>query len=206
MTQLLSTTVSGAPTSQTVFVLTAGSDVDDAYNGQTVILEDASNSDYPSVRHHVVDYVGSTKTLTINTAANFTLISGDGVKIILNTLPTQTRINQPAGSAYRLAISSTADGTYKATKPVRLRPGAVDVAVSVDMRPQFGDDFVDTVAAPNVSAGSITAAALGPRDTEAMVQLAGTATASEERTVEFLVTMSNGDAVLVTFDVIVFAD
>ncbi len=120
--------------------------------------------------------------------------------------PNQTRVNQLAGRAYRLAISSTADGEYKASGPVRLRPGAVDLAVSVDMQPQFGEDFVGTVGAPTVSAGSITAAALGPRDTEAMVQLAGTATASESRTVEFLVTMDNGDAVLVTFDVIVFAD
>ena len=39
-----------------------------------------------------------------------------------------------------------------------------------------------------------------------MVQLGGTATIQEERTIEFLVTMDNGDAVLVTFDVIVFAD
>ena len=119
---------------------------------------------------------------------------------------TTPRINTPAGRAYRLKVSGLADGTYKATTPVRLRPGAVDVAVSVDMRSQFGEDFVAAVATPTVSGGSVTAAALGPRDTEAMVQLSGTATAQEERTVEALVTMDNGDAVLVTFDVIVFAD
>ena len=97
MATLLDTTVASV-TSQTVLVLTAGSDVDDAYNGQSVILEDASNSDYPSVRHTVMDYVGSTKSLTLSSAPNFTIIASDGVKIILNT---QTRLDSEVIAASR---------------------------------------------------------------------------------------------------------
>jgi len=44
-------------TSQTVFTLATGSDEDDCYNGQTIVLYDDSNSDYPSVRY-VTDYTG----------------------------------------------------------------------------------------------------------------------------------------------------
>ena len=208
MTQLLNTTVATV-VSQTEFTLAAGSNVDDVFNNHSVMLRDVTNSDSPSLGHFAIDWVGATKTLKISKTPNFTVAVGDEVEIILNTNPTQTRVNQPAGRAYRLKLSSNADGTYKATPPVRLRPGAVDVAVSVDMQPQFGDDFVAIVGVPTVSGGSVTATALGPRDTEAMVQLGGTATPQETREVEFLVTMDNGpngDAVPVTFDVIVFAD
>lgn len=67
--------------SQTSIVLTAGADFDDAYNDQTIVLYDASNNDYPSVRV-VSDYTGSTKTVTLDSAPDFTLAaSGDGVKI-----------------------------------------------------------------------------------------------------------------------------
>ena len=56
--------------SQTQFTLTDGPDFDDAFNGQTIVLYDVSNSDYPSVRV-VSDYAGATKTVTIDSAAGF---------------------------------------------------------------------------------------------------------------------------------------
>lgn len=80
---LLSTTVDTV-TSQTVLVLTEGSNVDDAYNGQQAILTDDSNSDYPSPRNMVLDYDGSTKTVTLATSPNFTVEAGDGIRIALN--------------------------------------------------------------------------------------------------------------------------
>lgn len=120
---------------------------------------------------------------------------------------TQPRVNYPPGRAYSLKISSTADGTYKATKPIRLRPGTVtNIAVGIDMSPQFGDTFVKTVGTPALSGGSITATEAGPRDTVAMVTLGGTATADEERTVTANVTMDTNEVVPVTFDVEVFSD
>ncbi|REJ65847.1 MAG: hypothetical protein DWQ31_16680 [Planctomycetota bacterium] len=118
---------------------------------------------------------------------------------------TTPRINYPAGPPYRLKASDLKDGTYGSNAPVRLAPGATDVAFSVDMRPLFGNVLVTSVGTPTVSGGSITAAALGPRDHEAMVQLSGTATASESRTVTFTVTMANGDTVTLKVSIIVTA-
>jgi hypothetical protein len=68
-------------TSQTVFTLATGSDEDDCYNDQTIILYDDSNSDYPSVRR-ITDYAGATKTVTIDSAADFTLGADDSVKVL----------------------------------------------------------------------------------------------------------------------------
>jgi len=71
-------------TSQTVFTLATGSDKDDCYNDQTIILYDDSNSDYPSVRR-VTDYVGATRTVTIDSAPDFILGADDSVKILACT-------------------------------------------------------------------------------------------------------------------------
>lgn len=81
---LLLTTTVNVVDSQTQITLVAGSDQDDAYSGAIVILEDGSNSDFPSIRT-VTDYVGSTKTLVIDAAPGFTtdMIAGDGVRIFI---------------------------------------------------------------------------------------------------------------------------
>jgi hypothetical protein len=68
-------------TSQTVFTLATGSDEDDCYNDQTIILYDDSNSDYPSVRR-ILDYVGSTRTVTIDAAPDFVFGADDSVKVL----------------------------------------------------------------------------------------------------------------------------
>jgi hypothetical protein len=78
---LVDTTIASI-TSQTEFVLTAGSNDDNAYNDQAIVLTDASDNDYPSVRV-VTAYTGSTKTVTIDSAPDFTIIGGDGVKIFV---------------------------------------------------------------------------------------------------------------------------
>lgn len=122
----------------------------------------------------------------------------------------QPRVNYPAGKAYRLTISSRADDTYVATRPVKLRPGEITTAgglpVSVDMSPLYGDTFVANVGTPTVSGGSITASALGPRDTTAMIALDGVVTASEERTCTFEVTMATGEIELVTIEIEAFGE
>jgi len=92
---LIDTTISGAPSSQTVFVLAAGSDIDDTYKDQAIVLYDASNNDYPSVRK-VSAYTGATKTVTLDSAPDFTIVSGDGVKTFVTapgtTAPTVGQI------------------------------------------------------------------------------------------------------------------
>lgn len=127
---------------------------------------------------------------------------------------TQPRQNKPAGPSFRLTVSRRADGTHKCTRPIRLRAGAVGgagtIAVSINVAPIFGSIYVETVGTPTVSSGSITAAALGPRDEGdqrlAMVALDGTATAEEQVTVTVPITMETNESINVTFDVIVFAD
>ena len=79
---LLSTTVSGAPASQTQFVLAAGSDDNDAYKSVIIVLYDVDNNNYPSVRT-VMDYIGSSKTVVIDAAPDFTLADTDAVKIFI---------------------------------------------------------------------------------------------------------------------------
>jgi hypothetical protein len=84
-TLLVDTTVASV-TSQTVFTLTSGPSINDSLVGQTIVLYDASNSDYPSVRV-ITGYVGSTRTVTINAAANFTVANSDGAKVFVSTFP-----------------------------------------------------------------------------------------------------------------------
>jgi len=84
-----------AVTDQTHFTLATGSDIDDAYTNMGIVLYDDTNNDYPCVRK-VADYVGATKTVTINSAPNFTLGADDSVLIFSvvpgGTAPTATEI------------------------------------------------------------------------------------------------------------------
>jgi len=78
--RMLADTTIAVVNSQTEFTLTAGSTVDDAYNGFGVALRDVSNSNYMSA-HIISDYVGSTKTVTIDGTPNFTIVATDEVKV-----------------------------------------------------------------------------------------------------------------------------
>ena len=78
---LLDTTIATV-TSQTEFILTAGAAHDSAYAEQTAILYDTDGS--PSIRR-VLTYVASTKTLTIDEAADFTVVDTDSIKIYAGT-------------------------------------------------------------------------------------------------------------------------
>lgn len=126
---------------------------------------------------------------------------------------TQPRVNDPAGDAFQLKLSSRNDGTHKCTKPVRIRPGLVgDLAVSIDTSPLYGDSKVVTVGTPTVSgSSSVTATALGPRDEIdgqrlAMIELAGTATANERETVTVPITLRTGESFGAVFDLWGLAD
>lgn len=78
---LASTTIS-LVNSQTSFTLSGGSDQDDAYTDMSIVLTDASNSDFPSVRR-ITGYVGLTKEVSIDSAPGFTILAGDGVKVFV---------------------------------------------------------------------------------------------------------------------------
>ena len=79
---LLSTTIASG--SGTSYVLTNGSSVSDTYNGQTFVVYDDSNGDFPSVGV-VEDYVGPTKTITLEDAPLFSVAASDPVKIYVGS-------------------------------------------------------------------------------------------------------------------------
>lgn len=82
-------------TDQTHLILTAGAADDDVYNNQTVVLYDASNANAPSVRK-ITDYDQATKTITLDSAADFTVVAADAVKIFVTppgtTAPTAAEV------------------------------------------------------------------------------------------------------------------
>lgn len=77
---LVATTIATLST-QTSFTLTAGSADNDVYNGMAAIFVDQSTSTQKAVQF-VQDYVGSTKTVTLEAAPGFTIATGDSVYIM----------------------------------------------------------------------------------------------------------------------------
>ena len=66
---------------QTSFTLTAGSADDDAYNGCYAVIEDATTAVQKAVVS-ILDYTGSTRTVTLGAAPIFTIATTDRVVII----------------------------------------------------------------------------------------------------------------------------
>jgi len=105
-------------TDQTHFTLATGSDQDDDYNDQAIVLYDDSNSDYPNVRK-ITDYVGASLTVTIDTAPDFTLGTDDSVRIFMTpvgmTAPTvgeiQAEMEEDGASLLDTIRDDLANGT-----------------------------------------------------------------------------------------------
>lgn len=96
-------------TSQTEFTLSAGSADDDVYNSMIIVFEDSATATQKSVRT-IIDYIGSTKTVTIDSAPDFTIASTDNFSILAiapgSTPPTvgQIRAEMDANSTQLAAI------------------------------------------------------------------------------------------------------
>jgi hypothetical protein len=114
---LLDTTIATLA-SQTSFTLTAGSDDDDAYKDQAIVLYDASNNDYPSVRK-ISAYAGATKTVTLDSAPDFIALVGDGVKTFVTAPGTTAPTAEQVADA--VLDESTADhiGAGSLSKAIR---------------------------------------------------------------------------------------
>lgn len=67
--------------SQTSFTLTAGSADNDVYNGMAAVFTDQSTATQKAVAF-ISDYVGSTKTVTLEAAPGFTIATGDSIAIM----------------------------------------------------------------------------------------------------------------------------
>ena len=77
---MVDTTIATLAT-QTSFTLTAGSTDDDAYNNLSIVIEDVATSTQKAVGM-VLDYVGSTKTVTLKEALAFNISTTDKVYIL----------------------------------------------------------------------------------------------------------------------------
>jgi len=110
---LIDTTIN-VVTDQTHFTLNSGSNDDDAYKNQAFVVYDASDSDSPSIRV-CAGYVGSTRTVTLDSAPDFTIISGDGAKAFVTapgtSAPTvgQIRTEMDDNSTKLIAIDTGVD-------------------------------------------------------------------------------------------------
>jgi len=67
-------------TDATKFVIDSGSSVNDAYNGMIITIEDKTDGHYETRR--IIDYVGSSKEITVDRAFGFTPAAGDEFYIL----------------------------------------------------------------------------------------------------------------------------
>ena len=106
---LVSTTIATL-TSQTVFTLTIGSSDNDAYNNAIAIITDQSTS-LQKAFVRVLDYVGSTKALTLAKLPQFTVAAGDSIAI-LAIHPSQQGVQYPLAGTYRKRIDNSKITVY----------------------------------------------------------------------------------------------
>lgn len=78
---LMNDTTIATLATQTSFTLTAGSADNDAYNNLSIVVEDVSTATQKAVGM-IIDYVGSTKTITLKEALAFTIATTDKVYIL----------------------------------------------------------------------------------------------------------------------------
>jgi len=78
---------------QISFTLTAGSADNDAYNNCTIVIEDVSTSTQKAVGM-VLDYIGSSKTITLKEALAFTIATTDKVYILAENSLKSTAANR----------------------------------------------------------------------------------------------------------------
>jgi len=98
---LVDTTIATLST-QTSFTLTAGSADNDAYNGAAFIFTDASTANQKGIAF-CSDYVGSTRTVTLEAAPIFTIATSDLVTVVpagsSTSLPVSANVTQISGAA-----------------------------------------------------------------------------------------------------------
>lgn len=111
---LVDTTIATLST-QTSFTLTAGSADNDAYNGMAFIFTDVSTATQKGVAF-CSDYVGSTRTVTLEAAPIFTIAATDLVTVVpaggSSSVPIAVNVTQISGDATAADnLESYTDGT-----------------------------------------------------------------------------------------------
>lgn len=133
---VLITTTIATVTSPTVLVLTSGSPDNDVYNDQLAIITDAATSTQKAVSI-VLDYIGSSKTLTLLSTPGFTVASGDTISIVavaglnasqraqLGLIGAGTRVTVKAdsGTSITLKIGDTYDESRNTARRIEVNDG-----------------------------------------------------------------------------------
>lgn len=103
---ILQSTTIATLASQTSFTLTAGSPDNDAYNGMTIVIEDATTSEQKAVGT-VSGYVGSTKTITlIRDPGIFTMVATDKITIVTEATASSVWDEDLTGATHNVPTSS----------------------------------------------------------------------------------------------------
>lgn len=190
-------------------LVTAGLSTAGLYPFKVFVGSPSTSADHPQVGEGTLRWSGAA-AVDADGATYAKLPTGiiaDATDVI--SAQTQPRINKAPGVGFTYQASRRVDGTHKCTRPCRLQPGPVqNLAIGIDMSLLFGRSlYVKDVGAPTLSGGAgvdLDATELGPRDTLAMFEFDGTATAGDEKTLTAYVTMETDEVVLVTLDVEVF--
>lgn len=142
---LQSTVISGTPTSNAQFILTAGSSDNDAYNNQMCVIKDASVGEQKAVGL-ITDYIGSTKEvfLDVDPLPTFTFASGDTVEIWAVS-GSQTPLEVDANG--RVDVGNVA-GTVQTAGDLKTLIDAVQTTAStIDSNLENGTDGLSALSA-----------------------------------------------------------
>jgi hypothetical protein len=134
-TVLITTTIATV-TSETVLILTTGSPDSDVYNDQLAIITDAATLTQKAVSV-VLDYLGSSKTLTLLSTPGFTVAAGDAISIVavaglsasqraqLGLIGSGTRVTVKAdsGTSITLKIGDTYSETRNTARRIEVNDG-----------------------------------------------------------------------------------
>lgn len=123
-------------TDQTHFVLTNGSSDDDAYKDRVVVFLDQTNEHQRSVRKCTA-YVGATKTMTIDSAPDFTIVNNDRVSVLTEApggavSGSVTVGDIEAAALAKFATTDTGEAVAVAGSVAKLAQGAAGGNVTVE--------------------------------------------------------------------------
>lgn len=133
---LADTTIATLAT-QTSFTLTAGSADNDAYNNCTIVVEDVSTAVQKAVGM-VLDYVGSSKTVTLKEALAFTIATTDKVYILAENSLKSTVVNR------QLDVTATGEAEADITAISGDSTAADNLELMYDGTGLTGDTFPST--------------------------------------------------------------
>lgn len=143
---------------QTSFTLTAGSADDNAYNGQAFIFTDVTTATQKGIAF-ASDYVGATKTVTLEAAPIFTIATTDLVTVVpaggSTSLPPSVNVTQWSGTA--VATPSVA-GVPEVD--VTHCTGSAQATIATQASVNTIDDFLDTEMAAVLAAVDTEVAAI----------------------------------------------